>query len=1665
MRRAGWVALGVVAGALVAGIAAFLYLRIGQVAEVRTGIGERLQIPPEALRVERLRADGRARIGLRNVVIYGAAGDTLVAAPRVSLWFDARSLSGDGPLEFTDVELREPFARLIQAADGSWNIQQAMRVTADGYEVAAAEEGRPLLFRDVTIVDGRVLLAVPADRPEAESFAARLAIPYTVIGGADYQRFAFSDLDARLPRVLVGGDAPWRVDVGSLSALLLEPRLRIAQMQGFAEAVGEDAVRFEVATLRVGESRLAGEGTIRFTEPQALYDVRIRGEPLRLADLRTLIPSAELEGVARFDLALVTAPSGRAAFAFSSLDVSAFDSRVSGSLSVSAGGGQPLGFGPTNLEVDPLELSTLERLGLVEELPVLGTVRGTVTTAAFSPETGSGRLQVNLAATVVPRDEPDVAPSTVVAVGPIAFGGGDRPIAFDGLRLQLQPLRLATLAAMMPEQREMLRGEMRGFLQLGGTTSDLRVAAGELVYQVGDAAPTRLLNLAGRIGFDPLVYDLRARAEPLALATLRELYPALPFQAATLSGPIRVQGGREAVEFDANLTGAAGGIQIAGNARFTDPLQFDVSGRLSAFTAARLLRAEVPVEGPVSGTFAARGTTADIRFDVDLAQALGRFTLGGRVQRTADPPLFDVAGQVDDFRLGSLIGQPALFPAPLTGDIAVAGGGAQPYRYDVDLRGNGSVFDLEGTFRPGAVPAYTARGRVLGLNLHRLPYALPVPAPTVLNASIVLDGRGTSLETLAGALQLDATGSTVGGVLVDQGTADLRVLNGVLEVDTLALAMRGNQLRASGRWGLTQPVQDPLRFSINAPNLAEVNRVVPTTELLPPQLAGSLLAEGWVAGSVRFPRIAASVRGRRLRAEDYRADLLALDVDIERVPEIGWSGRLTAEGEGLVLFANQSFQRVRLEASGSGEALAVGLFARQDATRDLSASGILELDGVVPRGISLETLNLRLAEATWRLVNPSRLQWGGVVGLEIDNLALQRTGPVGGWLQIDGRLPPTGAADLRINARGVDLADARRVWERAPDIQGRLTMDAVLEGPASAPEMSLNARVDSLRYEGAAADVILLDLDYLDRRLDGTAQVQIAGRQIAAVEGSVPMLLSYENFVPSFEPLMSEPLVAQVNADSLPLDLVSTLIPGLAQGAGAVRARVDVAGTLEAPTLSGFTRLQDGAVTVEQLGIRLTDIRASLALEQNRIRIDTLLARSGGYISVGGLVTFAPGAAPRLNLAADLSSFRAIDNREVGRIISSGRVSLAGPLTAPVLTGSLNLEDSQINVPEMEEETIELADLDVGQIGTDPLTQAEAEPTFFTDLQVQGLEVGVGDAVWIVSDEIRVQIVGDIVVYRTTAALQVWGSLQTVRGRYTLSIGSINREFEVVSGTVRFMGTPEINPAIDVVAANRVRTATAGTGGDLTVLVHVTGTMRSPQIGLTSDTPVPLSESELLSYLIFGRPTFELGGATGALAQQILVQEVLGGLVATELERPFLEAGICDYVRVRPGLATIGGLLNFDRIGSTLGAAAIECGRQLTEEIFLTFETGIGGLFGGGSSFDWGVGLEWQINDEWEWEIQYGPVRRDFTRLLNPEVQYQLSTDIRRRWEYGGGRRTSILDAMPERTILPGEVAPSNLPAPGQPPRPSQQPPSDPPVEPAPIPTEPEPEPEPERQF
>ena len=127
-----------------------------------------------------------------------------------------------------------------------------------------------------------------------------------------------------------------------------------------------------------------------------------------------------------------------------------------------------------------------------------------------------------------------------------------------------------------------------------------------------------------------------------------------------------------------------------------------------------------------------------------------------------------------------------------------------------------------------------------------------------------------------------------------------------------------------------------------------------------------------------------------------------------------------------------------------------------------------------------------------------------------------------------------------------------------------------------------------------------------------------------------------------------------------------------------------------------------------------------------------------------------------------------------------------------------------------------------------------------------------------------------------------------MRGTYRLTVGPTSKEFRVTRGTMRFFGTPDLNPELDIVAEHALQ---AINGGDLVIRVVISGTLLAPKLSLESDQRPPLSESEIVSYLLFGRPSFDQalsGAATVGTSEQAIYQAAMAGLagvVSGELEQ------------------------------------------------------------------------------------------------------------------------------------------------------------------------------------
>jgi hypothetical protein len=177
--------------------------------------------------------------------------------------------------------------------------------------------------------------------------------------------------------------------------------------------------------------------------------------------------------------------------------------------------------------------------------------------------------------------------------------------------------------------------------------------------------------------------------------------------------------------------------------------------------------------------------------------------------------------------------------------------------------------------------------------------------------------------------------------------------------------------------------------------------------------------------------------------------------------------------------------------------------------------------------------------------------------------------------------------------------------------------------------------------------------------------------------------------------------------------------------------------------------------------------------------------------------------------------------------------------------------------------------------------------------------------------------------------------LRAERGTYTLPLTLLQREFQVEGGTITFFPTPELAPELNISALHTVRTANE----DLRIRVRLTGPLYpNPIVTLESAESFALSQSDLVSYLIFGQPNFELTNDSRSYVQ--LAAQTLFPSAQSELASQLrgLLGSWADVVQLRPGStdpAAIGNdgaeALRQVVITSQLGAE-----KQITNNLFVS---------------------------------------------------------------------------------------------------------------------------------
>lgn len=1133
------------------------------------------------------------------------------------------------------------------------------------------------------------------------------------------------------------------------------------------------------------------------------------------------------------------------------------------------------------------------------------------------------------------------APGTGASGHLVAAVDEDRGFGVFGLDLALRDVSLEVLRPYLDTLPFV--GRLDGTLQADGYRDGMHFAGAlRFTDAVPPGAPTSDFRIDGNVRFGEeagaTFSGFTLEPGDLDLATVRALVPSV-----VLPGRLHLVGRLDGPWQDVTFVGTAehtapdGALsRLVGTVRMdtrdtTLGLGMDVQFDRLSFDALRSGYPTLTPRGGVSGHFAAEGRLDDLRIDTDLTGDIGNVRAIGTIGVLADGYRFDALA-LDIQRLDAQ---------------ALLGGGQ----------------------------------------------------PTALSGHLLVSGTIDSAAPPVGRVDLALGQSRIGGFTVDGILGSLRSDGRMLFVDSVRTSWPEGRLLADGTLGWTAPDSGTLRVDAAAASLAPLDSlarasfgIVPDT-LVHQSLEGLARVQLAVLGALDDPAIDGTVEAEDVTLDAWHVAALRARIQADSLSRQGI--RVTATADSLS-HGEYLGRDVSLELGGTADSVTIGV-AGELRGATLAAGGWRQVGEDATR-FGLDSLQLDLPRQHWRLARPATATIG-TGGFALDDTLLVHTTDGSGTIEMTGG--SGGAGDqLDVSIVGLELGDLFGIMQRDTGAVGGLaSADFRLGGSRDAPTLRGNAMVTGPSFGDAKPPLLRAVYDYRDRRFRTNLAFWKLGDPVLEVDADVPFDLALASRATRTLP---GDLRIRATADSAELATLEAFVSSVRSTRGWFTLDLGVSGTWAEPVLQGDMAIHEGRMTIPTLGVRYGPIQGRARFERDSMHVDSLLLSSGeGDLIVKGSVAFEDLSHPVLDLRLDSRNFLAMDVAGFMRLRPTGTVTLTGPLFNAVMRGeSVTLNDSDVYFTDLlAKDIINLEDpafadlVDLEMLRREQL-QASFQSRFLDSLRLDNMRFNVGTDVWLRSTgATNIQLEGAVQASKRGREYRVAGELSTPRGDYQLELGGVlNRTFKIDHGTVRYLGTPDLDAELDIQASYNVH---AADGEEVPIVANITGTIDVPQVKLSSPGRT-IAERDLVSYLLFGRPEFQVASGTGtqgALGRQALESAL--SVLSGEAGRSIAQSVGLDLFELRPSVSQFG--------STTTGGLSLAAGVQLGQRWFVTLNAGfcIGGEAAQSfSARNFGASIEYRFAKDWRLQASAEPVQgcsttRGSDAFNTISQRYQLGGDLR----------------------------------------------------------------------
>ena len=1106
--------------------------------------------------------------------------------------------------------------------------------------------------------------------------------------------------------------------------------------------------------------------------------------------------------------------------------------------------------------------------------------------------------------------------------------------ATHGTDVRFERLDTRLIEQIFPTLKSPRSGILTGRAKLDGDKHDLAVD-GDFTFDDRKAGRNRVIAV-GNVGFGTGSFradNLRLTMRPVQVDVARDFAPNLPIH-GTLTGTATLDGSTESrMTARADIThvdrGATSRITGTGTIRGAPGGKlaaswFDVDARLHplSLVTAGFFAPTVGLRGTASGPLRLTGTMRNlaVRSDLDFAEG-GALSLTGRL------------------------------------DLA-----SKQTGYNVDMKAH--------LFNANAIVAKWPR--------------------TSIDGTVSANGRGLDPATMRADISAYLQPSSYDTLTISSATVRLAAADGMARIDTLSISIPQGNATASGNFGLAPGRSGQLRYHVVVDSLGRL------ASLLPPAQEGAVAPRPGILAN-RVARARSDSLREAKSTEVERAALGKAPVKLAQVDSptavnrSTLAGSLTADG---VATGNIRDFGVKGTATGTNIVARGNTVARASATYDWTnaltprshvavdlhagnvfASGF-DLDSVharvgyaKPRGtaeltvvqnarnvyalnadylldkmrneLQLNRMQLRFDSTLWSSTRPSLVHWGSA-GIDIDNLEIRNQG--NGRIFVNGLIPKDGKADVEVAVDNFAVEDLIALAQSDINAKGLVSFDIKAAGTAEYPTFTGSFGTQRFFYNNTQVPEVHGTLSYANQTLTGRADaMQAGGQSLLFAEGTVPVNLALSGVTGSRFP-RDRQIDLAVRADSLSLNLIPQVNQYVSNLKGTALADFKVAGTLDRPEVTGHLTVQKAQAHMNALGVDFSRINASVRMLRDTIVVDSLVAWSNGRIALTGGLGIGSLRTPSFDLNLFANNAVLLKN-DLGYLKSNINLAIDGPFSDAHVGGDVRILDGVIFVPRAEGKKI-IGSQDpalFNVLDTAVIANREIFPSQSPLLANLRMDVNlrVDRDVFVRSPDYNIEVYsdGDLAVHvnRAKQSLVLDGILLSERGEYRF----LSKRFEINRGSATFTNSAELNPTLQVAGGYEVRLPGREA---FNIKILVGGTLLNPQISLESDAQPPIPQSDLLSYLAFGRSSSSLlqlegsglgasdnlVGAGATLASRQLAAVALG-VFADQLSGEAARSLGVDQFNISPADVQ-------SDVGSFLRGTELEAGKYIKSHTFVALQ-------------------------------------------------------------------------------------------------------------------------------